>query len=407
MSTRDNSRQFVVLSTILRGLGSLVFLFLLIEFFDELNYGVTNAALPAIRTDLGLTYIQVGLLLGVPGIINTFIEPVLMLLGDTRFRKQIMLAGGMAIAFSLLAIAVTHSFALIMLAMVIGFPASGAFVSLTQATLMDLNPGRQPQMMARWTLSGSLANLLGPLALAGGFALGFGWRWVYYVMAFICLALVLFTWLRPVPLQPASSRAESEHLPAHNLLNGLWTAVHDFSLMRWIILLPLSDLLLDVLTGYLALYFTAVIGLSVAQAGLLLSVLMGASLVSTIILIPLLERYPGRNLVRLSAGITVPLYAAWLLAPWLWAKIALIILIKLASLGWYEVLLGEAFAAAPGRSGTVMAINSVISALAGGIAFLVGWVAARAGLQTAMWILLAGPVALLLFVPHHKPAKAG
>ncbi len=406
MSTRDHTRQFVVFSTILRGLGSLVFLFLLIEFFDELNYGVTNAALPAIRTDLGLSYVQVGLLLGLPGIVNTFIEPVLMLLGDTRYRKHIMVAGGVAIVISLLAIALTQSFTLLMLAMLIVFPASGAFVSLSQATRMDLNPGRQPQMMARWTLSGSLANLLGPLALAGGFALGFGWRWMYFVMAFICLALVLLTWLRAIPLQPAGKGSGTDSLPAQNLLHGLWEAVRDFGLMRWIILLPLSDLLLDVLTGYLALYFTDVIGLSVAQAGLMLSVLMGASLISTIVLIPMLERYPGRTLVRLSAGITVVLYAAWLLSPWLWAKIALIILVKLASLGWYEVLLGEAFAAAPGKSGTVMAINSVVSALAGGIAFLVGWVAARLGLQSAMWILIAGPIALLLFMPRHVSGEA-
>ncbi len=85
------------------GLTSLTFLFLLIEFFDELNYGIGNAALPAIRTDLGITYLQVGLLLGLPGILNTFIEPVLMLLGDTRFRKHIMLGGGLAIILSLVA----------------------------------------------------------------------------------------------------------------------------------------------------------------------------------------------------------------------------------------------------------------------------------------------------------------
>jgi len=52
----------------------------------------------------------------------------------------------------------------------------------------------------------------------------------------------------------------------------------------------LGPLLLDVLTGYLALYFTDVIGLTVAQAGVMLSVLMGASLVSNIVLIPLLEK---------------------------------------------------------------------------------------------------------------------
>jgi FSR family fosmidomycin resistance protein-like MFS transporter len=173
--------------------------------------------------------------------------------------------------------------------------------------------------------------------------------------------------------------------------------------MRWMILLPISDLLLDVLTGYLALYFTDVIGFSVAQASLMMSVLMGAGLVSNIVLIPLLERYPGRTLVRLSAAVTGVLYAAWLLAPWLWAKIVLIILVKFTTLGWYEVLQGEAFGEVPGRSGTVMAINSLIGLLAGGVAFLIGWVAARTGLQSALWILLAGPICLILIVPKYTP----
>jgi FSR family fosmidomycin resistance protein-like MFS transporter len=141
----------------------------------------------------------------------------------------------------------------------------------------------------------------------------------------------------------------------------------------------------------------------VAKASLMMSILMLVGLVSNIVLIPLLERFPGLKLVRISALATGILYAMWLLAPWLWMKIALIIVIKLTTLGWYEVLQGEAFATVPGRSGTVMAINSVIGVLAGGISFLVGWVAAQAGLPAAMWILLLGPVSLILFVPKQRP----
>lgn len=405
MVHHEFSKKSILLSSLLRGLSSLTFLFILIEFFDELNYGVGNVALPAIRTDFGISYIQVGLLLGLPGILNTFIEPVLMLLGDTRFRKHIMLGGGLAIILSLVAIAGTRSFPLILLGMVIGFPASGAFVSLSQATLMDLNPGREPQMMARWTVAGSVANLIGPLVLAGGFALGFGWRWAYFGMALMCLVLVGMTWLRKIPSHPRLELShQSEHL-AHNLLGGLWQALRNPHLMRWMVLLQFSDLLLDVLTGYLPLYFTDVAGFSVAQASLMVSVLMLAGLISNIVLIPILERFPGRKLVRISAGATGILYAAWLLVPWLWVKIGLIILIKLVTLGWYEVLQGEAFATAPGRSGTVMAINSVIGVLGGGISFFIGWVAAQAGLPAAMWILLAGPISLVLFVPKHRPVE--
>jgi FSR family fosmidomycin resistance protein-like MFS transporter len=405
MIERGTTNKSIFLSSILRGISSITFLFLLIEFFDELNYSVGNAALPALRTDLGLTYVQLGLLLGVPGIINTFIEPVLMLLGDTRFRKQIMLGGGVAIAISLIAIATTQSFTLALVGFVIAFPASGAFVSLSQATLMDLNPTRGPQMMARWTLSGSLANLIGPLILAAGFAFRLGWRWAYLGLAAMCLILVGITWLRHIPINHALSASPPAERLGISLLRGLWESLRNRKLMRWMILLPISDLLLDVLTGYLALYFTDVIGLTMAQASLMISVLMGAGLVSNIVLIPLLERFPGRTLVRLSAAVTGVLYTAWLLAPWLWAKIVLIVLVKLAMLGWYEVLQGEAFGQAPGRSGTVMAINSLIGLLAGGVAFLIGWVAAQSGLQVALWILLAAPISLVLFVPADR-AKA-
>ena len=408
MKKRANSKKLILISNILKGATSLTFLFMLIEFFDELNYGVGNAALPAIRTDLGMTYVQVGLLLGLPGIINTFIEPVLMLLGDTRYRKHIMLGGGLAIVLTLVVIASAHSFSLVLVAMVIGFPASGAFVSLSQATLMDLNPGREPHMMARWTVAGSLANLIGPLILAGGFALGFGWRWAYFGMALLCLVLVGITWLRHIPMHQRVEKIQTSGPAGKNLLQGLWKAVRNPHLMRWMVLLQFSDLLLDVLTGYLALYFTDVIGFTVAQASLMVSVLMLAGLISNIVLIPLLERYPGRNLVRVSAAVAGILYAAWLLVPWLWVKISLIIVIKLVTLGWYEVLQGEAFASVPGRSGTVMAINSVIGVFGGGIFFFVGWVAAQAGLPAAMWILLIGPISLVLFVPRHKqPVKGG
>ncbi len=403
MAVNKKSRISILFTSLAKGVTSLLALFLLIEFFDEFNYGVGNAALPAIRNDLGFSYVQVGLLLGLPGIVNTFIEPVLMLLGDTRYRKNIMLGGGLAIALSLVAIAAAHDFALVLLGMVIAFPASGAFVTLSQATLMDLNPGREPQMMARWTVAGSIANLLGPLMLAGGFALGFGWRWIFFGMAGICLVLVAITWRRQIPVHPQQQQPgeAGQSIPA--LLKGLWGAARNPQLLRWMLLLPVSDLLLDVLTGYLPLYFTDVSRFTVAQASLMMSILMAAGLISNIALIPILEKFPGRKVVRLSAGVTGILYVAWLLAPWLWVKIALIVVIKLVTLGWYEVLQGEAFATTPGRSGTVMAINSVFGLLSGGIAFLVGWVAAQAGLPAAMWLLLAGPICLVLFVPRHNP----
>ncbi len=47
-----------------------------------------------------------------------------------------------------------------------------------------------------------------------------------------------------------------------------------------------------------------------------------------------------------------------------------------------------------------MALNSVMGLLGGALVWFVGWFAGQAGLPAAMWLLLAGPVALVLFVPR-------
>ena len=91
---------------------------------------------------------------------------------------------------------------------------------------------------------------------------------------------------------------------------------------------------------------------------------------------------------------------AWLLVPWVWAKLALVIVIKFSTIGWYQVLQGEAYAALPGKSGTVMAISSAVGLFGGALAYSIGWTADQAGLPVAMWILLIGPVCLAIFVPR-------
>jgi FSR family fosmidomycin resistance protein-like MFS transporter len=387
-----------------RGLSRLAFVFLTIEFYDELVYGLQSAALPALRADLALTYAQVGLLLGLPQLIGTLVEPFLMLLGDTRLRKHLVVGGGLAIGLALLIIAGVQSFALLLLAFVISYPASGAFVSLSQATLMDLNHGRQAQMMARWTVFGSLGSLLGPALLAGLYFAGVGWRPAFLGLAVLALGLTTTAWRMKFP---AAHPASGEHAPSlaetpHWLIASLGSALQQRRLLRWVGLIELSDLMLDVFTSYAALYLSDVAGLNAAQTGLALTLLMLASLAADLLLIPLLERYSGRLVVRASAFLAIPIFCGFLLAPWPLVKILLMIGVRLSTIGWYQVLKGEAYASLPERSGSVSAISSLGGLVGGALTWFIGWVAYQAGLPAAMWLMLAAPISLLLFTP--KPA---
>ena len=140
-----------------------------------------------IRTDLHLTYVQIGVLFSVPAIAGHLVEPALGILGDVWDRRALLLGGGVVLAASMVLIAATMK------------------------------------------------------------------------------------------------------------------AVRSRSVLRWLVLLELSDLMLDGLHGYLALYFVDVAETSAAQAAVGVVIWTGFGLLGGLMLIPLLERIRGLTYLRVSA----------------------------------------------------------------------------------------------------------
>ena len=372
--------------------------FFAIEFLDELVDGVASAAWPLVRTDLDLTYVQIGLLLSVPGILASFIEPFIGILGDVGYRRLLVVGGGLAFVVSLALVSVSQGFALLLVAWIIFFPASGAFVSLSQASLMDVNPQRHEQNMARWTFVGSVGNLAGPLVLTAALLLGLGWRG-----ALLSAALLTIPALIAVRRIPLGSKPLDSERDAPSFGEGVRTAVRAlrrFAVVRWLLLLQASDLMLDILKGFLALYMVDVAGVSEARAALTLAVWIGVGLIGDLLLIPLLERVRGLICLRFSVFVVLLLYPVFLLVPSFELKLVAAGLLGFANAGWYSILQGQAYTAMPGRSGTVVALGNVVGMAANLFPLILGMVSAAWGLNTAMWLLLAGPVVLLIGLPR-------
>jgi MFS transporter, FSR family, fosmidomycin resistance protein len=92
----------------------------------------------------------------------------------------------------------------------------------------------------------------------------------------------------------------------------------------------------------------------------------------------------------------------FLLIPGFIPKLIVVILVNLFNTGWYPVLQGRLYSSLPGQSASLMAIGSVTAPLAKLFPFLIGFLADQFGLQTAMWILIIGPIALLIGLPRYK-----
>ena len=171
--------------------------------------------------------------------------------------------------------------------------------------------------------------------------------------------------------------------------------------LRWLALLQFSDLMLDVLLGFLALYFVDVAGATPAQAGAAVAVWTGLGLLGNLLLIPLLERVRGLRYLRLSAVLELVLFPAFLLVPGFWTKLMLLGLLGLFNTGWYSILKAQLYSAMPGQSGTVMTVGNIFGLVGGLIPLGLGLVAERFDLVVTMWLLLLGPVALLVGIPKH------
>ena len=317
------------------------------------------------------------------------VEPVLGIVAVTWRRRILVLVGGGCFAGALLLAAGAPSFLVLLLAFSLLYPASGAFVSLSQASLMDLQPERREVNMAHWTLAGAIGAVAGPLLLAGFAWATLGWRGLFAALALVALVLV---WRSRAA---AVDDGHGERLQVRDALRVLGRR----DVFRWLFLLELSDLMLDVFLGFIALYLVDEVGASPAAGGVAVAVWTGAALVGSALSIPMLQRVDGLRYLRISAVLAAGLFVAFLVVPGLAAKLACAAALAVVNAGWYPVLKARLYGALGNASGLMLTVGALFPlnvvlplALAG--------LAERWGLDAALWILLAAPMALLVLVPR-------
>ena len=321
-----------------------------------------------------------------------------MLAGEGQRRRLTVLGGGLLFIVALLGVAAAGSFAVLLAAFIAFYPASGAFVSLTQAELMDVWPERQAQVMARWDLTGSAGAVTGPLLLTAVLAAGGDWRAAYLLLAGVAALVWLGTALRRPPAAPAPASADETgddrgwRVRAREVLGAL----RDWKTVRWLLLIEVADLLVDVFTGFLGLYLVDVAHLapSVAAAGI--AIRLGAALAADAALVVILKRIGDLTVLRASAAAALVLYPAFLVVPGVAGKLVVLALLSASTAPWYPLLQARLYGSLPGRSPVAVTLGSA-AALAGGLGPLaVGMAAAGLGLSRALAGLAAVPVVILL-----------
>jgi FSR family fosmidomycin resistance protein-like MFS transporter len=229
---------------------------------------------------------------------------------------------------------------------------------------------------------------------------GLGWRGTYALLASISTLVLILAFKRvPADANPAAP------FPSFGLvLDGFraaFSALKRREVWRWLLLLEFADLMMDVLLSFLAIYFVDVAQVSESQAGIAVTFWLALGLFTDFAFIPFIDRQPNSiKFLRFTAAAQLIFFPLFLLIPGFLPKLAVIVLVNFCNTGWYPILQGRLYSALPGQSASLMAIGAVTTPIAKLLPLLIGLLADQFGLQTAMWILLLGPLALLIGLPR-------
>ncbi len=172
-------------------------------------------------------------------------------------------------------------------------------------------------------------------------------------------------------------------------------ALRDWGTARWLALIEVGDLLVDVFTGFVALYLVDVAHASPGFAALAVAVRLGAALAGDAALVVILERAGDLAVLRVSAAAAALLYPGFLLVPGTAAKLVILAALSAATAPWYPLVQARLYGSLPGRSPVAVTL-SCAAGLAGGLGpLLVGLVAQAFGLPWAMGGLVIVPLVVL------------
>jgi len=388
-----------------RRLPFLMVALLFVDFIDEFSSGVPVVGVPGIQEDFGLRYSAAAFLVFTgPLLVGWILEPPLFVWAD-RHPKKWFVCGGLATLGALsLAIGLSGSFVVVAGALMLMYAASGAGVSLSQATLMDLYPEQRERVMARWVFMGAAGDLAAP-ALFWGLALfALGWREAFAVSGALVLAYALLLARQRFPA-PARETDGSEDVP---ILGALRAAFRDRTLLLWLFGAWLCSLMDELLVGFGALYLRDVLGADTATRSAVLMCMMAGGMLGLLLLDRLLARHAPLRLLMLACIGTAVSFAAWLAAPSpLWSG-AWMFATGLFSGALYPLAKAQAYRALPGRSGMLNAMAHVFTPLDLALPLAMGLVADRFGLLPALAVLILQPVGLFaIALTRSRAAKNG
>ena len=364
----------------------------------DINQGALPAILPFLRGALDLSYAATGTIVLMANMTSSLVQPLFGYLADRTARRWLL---PLSVLLSSVGIALTGlapSYGLVLFLVVISGFGIAAYHPEGYRMASRVAGDSKATGLSIFSTGGNIGISIGP-PLITALITGFGLPGSLGLLLPGLLVAALLTAVLPRLSAPPAPRAQGPTATASRTMVGAMTLL--------ILVVTLRSWTQLGLTTFVPFYYLDILKGDPRMIGTLLFVFLGAGAVGTLVAGPIADRVGVRRYVVSVFLLATPIAIAFLLVRGILSFILLGALgFVLVSTFTVSVVLGQAYM--PRNPGMASGLIVGFAIGAGGLGVTVlGWVADRLGLQSALWISALMPLAgfvTALFLPEPRRA---
>ncbi len=371
--------------------------------FTDLNQGAVAALLPFLISERGISLTAAGALVFAATVSSSVVQPLFGVFSDRRPIPALMPLGVLLAGVGMALVGVVPGYLEIFLCIVLSGIGVAAFHPESARFANYVSGARRARGMSFFSVGGNAGFALGPV-VATPLVLVFGLPGTLFLaLPAALMAAALFyevpRMLRFAPAEAGNGGEDPTPAPEH------WGPF-----VRMIGVVAVRSFVYFGLVAFVASYYERALGTSPALGNTALTVMLFGGAAGTLVMGPLADRFGRRAVVAASMLALPPLILGFTLSGPYFGMV-LLALTGAATVGTFgvTVVMGQEYL--PGRIGLAAGVTMGLSIGLGGVgAPLLGFLADRSGLPTAMLAVAALPVLgflLTLTLPRKTPASAG
>ena len=369
--------------------------------FTDLNQGAVAALLPFLISERGISLTAAGALVFAATVSSSVVQPLFGVFSDRRPIPALMPLGVLLGGVGMALVGVVPGYLQTFLCIVLSGVGVAAFHPESARFANYVSGSRRARGMSLFSVGGNAGFALGPV-VATPLVLLFGLPGTLFLaLPAVLMAAVLFYEIPRMrgfaPEEAADGATQSAPAPEH------WGPF-----VRMIGVVAVRSFVYFGLVAFVASYYERVFETTPAFGNVALTLMLFGGAAGTLIMGPLADRF-GRRVVVAASMLALPPVILGFVLSGPYAGMALLVLAGAATVGTFgvTVVMGQEYL--PDRIGLAAGVTMGLSIGLGGVgAPLLGLLADRSGLTTAMLAIAALPVVgflLTLTLPRKTPEQ--